>query len=376
MVQFIINPFTSRLDAIGTGGGGGGEVLTINTISPDGSGNFTIESLDSSVTITPEANAINLSVPAGAGGIVTIDGNTGSVTGSTVSLVNPASSGTPSFVGSGTIMNMYLDSQDTLFNLGLGTQSVGYASPTGAQNVGVGTLSGQSIVGGTQNTSIAYQSLLNCTSGNQNIAVGPFTLYNLTSGDGNIAICIGNSLLGLTSESYNVWIQSSGEVGDNNILRIGGATGTGAFELNKAFIQGIVGNDPVADLTTPTLAYIDTTDGQLGNASYLVTAPAFSSIATTAFGTSLTSGMPVQNTLGYNIMLNISVSVTAATGATLTLGVDSTATPTTDTVIQSFSAAAATIYTFTAIVPNNYYVVVNSTGTITIGSINVQVCAM
>jgi hypothetical protein len=67
--------------------------------------------------------------------------------------------------------------------------------------------------------------------------------------------------------------------------------------------------------------------------------------------------------------VTIVVTVTAATTATLTLGVGSTSTPTTDTIVPSFTVAAASTYSFSAYVPNNYYVLVNDTGTITVGSI-------
>lgn len=97
--------------------------------------------------------------------------------------------------------------------------------------------------------------------------------------------------------------------------------------------------------------------------------------ATGAFGNSLISGTAKQNTTGYDLLLNISVNVTSSTTATLILGVGSTSTPTTDTVVPSFTVAAATVISFCAIVPNNFYVLVNTTGTITVGSITVQACA-
>ncbi len=43
---------------------GTGFISTINNIGPNGSGNFTVESTDGSVTITPIANGVNLSVAA------------------------------------------------------------------------------------------------------------------------------------------------------------------------------------------------------------------------------------------------------------------------------------------------------------------------
>lgn len=110
--------------------------------------------------------------------------------------------------------------------------------------------------------------------------------------------------------------------------------------------------------------------------SGISTAPASSNTATTAFGTTLTAGTALQNTTGYDIHVNICVNVTSSTTATLTLGVGPTSTPTTNTVLPSFSVAVASLFTFSAIVPNNYYLLVGSTGTITIGSITIQSCPL
>ncbi len=94
----------------------------------------------------------------------------------------------------------------------------------------------------------------------------------------------------------------------------------------------------------------------------LKTAPVASSVATAAFGTSLTLGMPIQNTTGYNLLVNIVISVTVATGATLIMGVGSSATPTTNTAISTFSITGD--FTLVAYVPNNYYLLVDKTGTL------------
>jgi hypothetical protein len=56
------------------------------------------------------------------------------------------------------------------------------------------------------------------------------------------------------------------------------------------------------------------------------------------------------------------------------MGVGSTTTPTTDTVVASFSVAETV--SFCAIVPNNYYLLVDTTGTIVVGSITTQSCPM
>jgi hypothetical protein len=108
----------------------------------------------------------------------------------------------------------------------------------------------------------------------------------------------------------------------------------------------------------------------------LVTAPVSSNTATAAFITSMTAGTSYQNTTAYDVMCNISCSIAAATSATITLGVGPATAPTANTVIPSFTLGAATVYNFKAVVPKGYYIVFNTTGTITISSTTVQSCPL
>lgn len=66
MSTIVYNPFTDNLDYRGPASGGGGAISTINTIAPDGGGEFGIQSGDGSVVITPITNGVDLSVPASA----------------------------------------------------------------------------------------------------------------------------------------------------------------------------------------------------------------------------------------------------------------------------------------------------------------------
>jgi hypothetical protein len=110
--------------------------------------------------------------------------------------------------------------------------------------------------------------------------------------------------------------------------------------------------------------------------SSIATNPVDSSVATAAFVTSLTAGTSVQNTTGYNLLCNICVNVTSSTTSTITLGVGVATGPTANTAVSSFSAGAVTQKQFSAIVPSNYYLVVNTTGTIVVASIGVQSCPL
>ena len=183
--------------------------------------------------------------------------------------------------------------------------------------------------------------------------------------------------------------QSSGVFCSTNFNPQSGATITTAYGMNlTAGSQGGAGsvtNGYTLHVTEPGFGtntcalYTDNLSVGVAasgtpTAGTIRTAPPSSNTVTTAFGSSLTAGTALQNTTGYDILLNIVVSITAATGATLTLGVGPTSTPTTNAATGTLSVA--TIITLTAYVPNSYYVLVNDTGTITIGSITVVAMAV
>lgn len=124
-------------------------------------------------------------------------------------------------------------------------------------------------------------------------------------------------------------------------------------------------------ISTNSSVFIKSTTA-INFSSSITTTPVASSVATVAFGSSLTAGTAVQNTTGYNLLVNVSIVVTAATGATITMGVGPTNTPTKNTVISSFSVAETV--SFCALVPNSYYLLVDTTGTIVVSSITTQSC--
>lgn len=145
----------------------------------------------------------------------------------------------------------------------------------------------------------------------------------------------------------------------NTLITIGNTSGTTEVDI-------LAGTGKV-NITSPTATNFS---------SGITTKPVASSTATTAYGSTLTLGTSLRNTTGYDILVNISIAITAATSATLVMGVGSTSTPTTNTVIPSFTVAAFTPFNFTAIVPNTYYLLVDSTGTPTVGSVTLQVCPL
>ena len=191
----------------------------------------------------------------------------------------------------------------------------------------------------------------------------------LTAGTG-LTVTTGGATI--TAGGLTVTAGGAGITGTTNINTTGAAVstigtgGTGAVHIGNA-----TGNTAVTGSLTASTGLTATTGNITASAGYLISAPTVSSAVTTAFGASLTVGTPVQNTTGYDILVNVAVTVSSSTTATLTLGVGTSATPTTDTAVPSCTVAASTVFTLVAYVPNNYYLSVGSTGTITVTSATV-----
>ncbi len=112
---------------------------------------------------------------------------------------------------------------------------------------------------------------------------------------------------------------------------------------------------------------------QWGSNGAIISAPPASSTATAAFG-SVALNTVKQNTLGYDILINVSVVITAALGGSLSIGVSPTSPPATNAITNSITIGLTT--TFCAYIPAGYYFIMTSTGTITLGAIITQACAI
>ena len=163
-------------------------------------------------------------------------------------------------------------------NVAMGKEALQY-NTVGGRNVAVGERALHSHSAGFDNVAIGYTALYNSSDGSANIAVGPFALQATTSGQNNVGVGYGalwqnvygfNNIgigtfggNGITG-SDNVMIQATGNYSDNNTLRIGQATGTGDFEINRAFISGIRGTTTGA---ADAIAVVVDSNGQLGTVS-------------------------------------------------------------------------------------------------------------
>ncbi len=107
-------------------------------------------------------------------------------------------------------------------------------------------------ISGGANTALGFQAGRALANGAGNVLIGDQVAAGLTNGSFNIAIGYLISA-NLTTESSNIYINANGVIGQSNTLRIGKSSGTGAGELDKAYIAGIYGATTISGITSPVL---------------------------------------------------------------------------------------------------------------------------
>lgn len=249
--------------------------------------------------------------------VTTINGDTGSITGATVTIyANNAANATGASVkftnSSATSTFTLTDASDNILigrvagnatlsgssNLGIGAGSLN-ALTSGAQNVALGQSSQTAMTTGVQNISIGYTSLTSNQTGNGSIAIGfeclnAYTgagsctaigwrcLNNSVSGSFNIGLGIGAGNAYVGAETSNIVIANTGTAAESNTLRLG-TTGTGSGQVNRAFIAGITG----VTTSNTQMVTINSSTGQLG----VTTSVPIANGGTNATSFSTTNGM-------------------------------------------------------------------------------------
>lgn len=212
-------------------------------------------------------------------GTLTIDGDTGSASGSTItissgiSIINSGSTVNFSATGSTVTLNVtntslvstligYQCGNATMSggaNTGLG-QSVMTDLTTGASNSGLGANSLTHVTNGSSNSFFGSGSGNTMTSGSFNSGFGVGSLQNLVSGSYNTCLGYADATNYTGSESSNILINNPGVLGESNTLRIGSGDGTSNQFLNRAFICGING----VTASNPLLVTINSATDQMG----------------------------------------------------------------------------------------------------------------
>jgi len=286
-MPYRFNAFTNRLDLTDVGGGGGGTVTSFSFTNLNGfSGTVTNPTTTPNLTLSTSISNFNViyansgslvgvspgtegqvltahgsAAPtwenASGGGVTTIDGDSGSITGTTVTIYAHQASNncgeTVKFVNSGSTSTLNVTDSNDNTNLG---QSAGHSGQSGSENVSFGSLSLGSLQSGSNNTCVGRATNYFLTIGNSNTSIGHQACESLIDGSSNISIGSGAASTYNGSESGNINIGNNGVVGESDVTRIGANQTT-------CYVAGIAGNT----VSNTEFVTIDTTTGQLGSAA-------------------------------------------------------------------------------------------------------------
>jgi hypothetical protein len=229
---------------------------------------------------------ITLDISGGSLAIEKINGDSGFISGSTVTIFSNHAA-----VNSGS--SVLFENSGTISTLNVSDSSL---------NTMIGSNSGNLLMSGAANTALSVNAGMSLTSGAQNTLIGAAAGQLLTSGSNNV--CIGfsaGSAFDVGTEASNITIGHLGVTGDSNIIRIG-TIGVGSGTQNLCYIAGINGATPV-DVNTPRVTLCDSignlTNITSGTSGFVLTstgssAPAFSALGTnsglTAHGVVISEG--------------------------------------------------------------------------------------
>lgn len=243
----------------------------------------------------------------GGGGtpIETINGDTGSITGSTVTIyANQAtknSGASVAFVNSGTTSTFNVTDSHQSTYIGQGAGNAATPTTSGIQNTAVGLDALTSTTNnGILNCAFGVDALNGLTDGDENCAFGVGSGQVLTLGTSNsfFGYQTGQAYTGSESDNIIIGANVTGTLGDTGVIRIGSASG--ASPQTTCFIAGIAGVLPA----TASMTLINPSTGQLGNAFNVVSTGSNTIIGGSAGNYTLTG---TENT-GYGATSLVSVT--------------------------------------------------------------------
>lgn len=190
---------------------------------------------------------------------LTINGDTGSITGNPLTFTGVNSGSTVRFDGSGTTMHLNVaDANGNVLigdgagnltlsgnqNTGIG-ESVGSSLTSGSQNSFWGAVAGSSLESGTGNTLGGFAAGGSLVGGANNTLIGIQAGNNLVGGNANLLLGrqAGTNYTG--SESGNILLSNPGVLGESNIIRIGTVgTQTSTYLAGQVLAENGTGGAP------------------------------------------------------------------------------------------------------------------------------------
>ena len=274
--------------------------------------------------LTAQTGADPIWAAPSASGIVTIDGDVGFATGTTITLTGGTSGAvftgddvstiTESFnflqlpVTTSTNGQILIGPSNPILhaaggasnNIFLGADT-GNFTLTGAQNTALGPGAGVALTTGNFNVLVGSSAGLMLDAGVGNVIIGWLAGENVTSGSGNIIIDPLHFTPAYTTESNNIIISGTGYVGDSNAIHIGDG---GPGNYGTCFIGGIDLVDVGSTAKVVTMGSNGAMPDQLGTA-----------VITAGSGITITPGA---NLITISASGSSSISITGNSGGALT----------------------------------------------------------
>lgn len=220
---------------------------------------------------------------------ITIDGDSGSASGSTLTLSSRTGNGcgaTVSFDGGFSTISFNI--VDANGNMTLGS-SAGTSSMTGFGNCIFASQSGAFLTDGQYNCGSGYGSFSEAEGASFNSWIGTSALTFLVSGNYNFAGGYSSGQNYTSNESSNALLNHDGVVGDNHTMRLC-MTGSGDRQVNRAFMGGVNGVS-VSNMVAVTM---DSVTEQIGTAPFPTTPAA--TLITSNFTIPNSTSMPPPRT--------------------------------------------------------------------------------
>ena len=203
------------------------------------------------------------------------------------------------------------------------------------------SLSGE--ITGLNNEIVAIETTLGINLGNIAASVGAWPGVN-GSGSGHLQATTAS----VDSVGYKMTERGSGGI---NLASLG--TGSFVARTNSASVT-VTGASVQISPALGVNTLPSSTPGTIATAP-----PSSASVATP------TIGLPFQNSLGYDAQFIVTIAVTAATSATMNVGVNSASVSTAQPLLTSFTTAAFVPVIVPLLIPASYYGVIKTGGTIT-----------
>jgi hypothetical protein len=269
------------------------------------------------ITITNGAGSITIASTGGGSGVTALLGDNGdTASGNPTSLLATPTAGSSVAFNGDNAATMALQVTDSNDNTLIGLDA-GNGTLLGSFNTGIGGSTGLALTSGASNLLAGYIAGTGITTGSNNSILGTAAGYRITTGSNNTLLGRSSGSQYTSGESSNILLNNIGVVSENNVMRLG-TSGSGAGQVNTAFVAGTYGVSPTGTLNT----VIINSNGQLGSTAGGTPSTSFITSPATGTATPNNGVLTFAGTGGTTVSAaGSTVTINSATGGTTVGGI-------------------------------------------------------